>query len=300
MKNKLLKNLWHYQNGFTEKTICHPQMYRNQDYINEFKDSLSFNRPVNPQGFRSHYDYENLPDDTFKIGFFGCSFTEGIGLCEDHIWINMFLEEFKKKHNKNAIALNFGKGGCSNDYITWNIEKAFEEVDLDLVCVQFTQIIRRTFAKPDESIQKKLPGWLRDLPFVNVIFSDLWGPVKNKHISTKDFNILKDWMCSDENNALNTINNIKLCKSFLKEKKIPFVLNKISDKKYDCSDFEYNAGCGILKEADTIMEENDKINPAYSRALDYKPKEGGHPGFLYHKNLAETYLKQYEEIIRPA
>lgn len=294
MKNPLLKDLWHYQDGFSEKTICHPSAYHNKDYLKKYKHSIEKNRPINPQGFRSHYDFLDLPEDTFKIGFFGCSITEGVGLCEEHIWISMFLEEFKNKYNKNAIALNFGKGGCSNNYITWNVEKAFEEVDLDLVCVQFTQSIRRTFAKPHKSIQSKLPQWLQNLPFVNIIFSDDWGPAVNGNISMEDFNCLRNWMSSIENNYLNTIGNIKLTKSFLNEKKIPFILNKIVEP----SDWEVKFDIGIDTLFSSAIKMKETKDLSYSKGLDYSETLPiGHPGLVYHEEMAKTYLNQYEKII---
>jgi hypothetical protein len=302
MKNPLLKDLWHYQNGFSEKTICHPSAYHNKDYLKKYKDSIEKNRPINPQGFRSHYDFLDLPEDTFKIGFFGCSITEGVGLCEEHIWISMFLEEFKNRYNKNAIALNFGKGGCSNNYITWNVEKAFEEVDLDLVCVQFTQSIRRTFAKPHKSIQSKLPQWLQNLPFVNIIFSDDWGPARNGNISMQDFNCLRNWICSDENNYLNTIGNIKLTRTFLREKNVPFILNKIIDTKSPATGLpdrgeEFNVDINLLRSAAEAANKNGQ-ELSYARALDFNDSiKSGHPGLVYHEEMAKTYLNQYEKII---
>lgn len=293
MKNKLLKDLWNYQDGFSETSLCWRES--NTSYLDKYHDKLPFVMNINPQGFRSGYDFLNLPDNTFKIGFFGCSVTNGVGLCEEHIWSDMFTKEFNKRYNKNAIGLNFGKAGCSNDYIAWNIEKVLEEIDLDLVCVMFTTTNRRTFAKPHSDVWSLLPTQIKH-PFVNIINNPRWGPVVNKEVSPEDFNCLVKWMFSDENDHLNLHNNIRLCEKVLSDKRVPFLFNKLYEG-YDKA-FESSISINTLQEEHEAMTSLEATDLSQARALDWDVEDkSGHHGIVFHKMSTEKFLKQYEDNI---
>ena len=302
MKNKLLKDLWHVQDGFSEVPICHEGTWSNNPYYyKKYKDSPGFFTTKNPQGFRSKYDFSKLPEDAFKIGFFGCSITEGVGLCDGHRWVDMFLEEFKTKYNKNAIGLNFGKAACSNDYVLYNIEKALEEVELDLVCCLLPTTNRRTFASPDSS-KLKLPPWL-NLPFVNLICSKGWGPYASGQVDRNEYECLTRWIFTDENNYLNFSTNVRCIRYFLKEKNIPFILNKNEDSLFKDGEWlgDRTNVFGInVKFMDVArkISNNPELDFAYSKGLDFNVEKNceGHPGIAYHEEVTKVFLKDYEDI----
>ena len=81
------------------------------EYNNLYKkDDITYK--FNNNGFRC--DEFNLESD-LRIVFLGCSITEGIGVNQNEIWANIFLEKLKSKFNTFIPYWNLSLAGCGLD-----------------------------------------------------------------------------------------------------------------------------------------------------------------------------------------
>ena len=119
-----------------------------------------FNYKFNSLGYRSD-DFVN--DDSFKILYSGCSFTEGVGLPVEHTWafqLNELIQRnfgIKMKYHNQAI------GGNSSDAIfrLMTLLLEYEKFKPDLVIILFPPAARtEMFAsdKSDSAIFQYLPN----------------------------------------------------------------------------------------------------------------------------------------------
>ena len=269
-----LKHLWKYNHSFTKQKLCfNVDGPNNVDYANMFPQKEFI---INPQGFRSEYDFRVLPKDSYKIGFFGCSFTQGIGLVDQHIWTHLLTERIKDKYHSNAICLNFGMGGCSNDYIFWNLVKAVETFCLDFVFILYTTVHRRLFVNP-KPISSKFSHWIN---------MHSWGPLRSKLVSQNDFDVIGNWEFSDEADQLNTMHNVMCCRSLLEHRNIPYV-----DIGPLYSENKYIADILPSRFTDGAYSAMEKEN----RSEYKKARDNIHPGVTFHRVLTNEFYKQYEE-----
>lgn len=273
--NSELQDLWKIQNGFSSKQISYK--LHNTEYV---KVCSSTECTVNPQGFRSSYDFKNLGkhSNKFKIGFFGCSLVEGIGLSEEHMWVNMLLN---KIGDRNVIGLNFGKGGCSNEYIFWNLIKAHYTIGLDMVIILYTSPNRRLFVNPNHK---------QNTAFMHWINSPHWGPYQNKLISDQEFEIIKNFEFSQEADNLNILQCVTSCRTFIKEN------NLLSIERAWSKNIEGSFGSYSLKSIDHCYNNmNKESRISHRHAADWTGKNG-HPGITFNETLSEYIFKDYEEI----
>jgi hypothetical protein len=98
----------------------------------------------NELGFRGDTPSKN----GFKVMSIGCSITEGVGLNDNETWSHQLC-----KLIPNAVDLNFGCGGRSNDYISRCLLSFYDYVQPDLVLIMYTEPHRREFYTTDGGIE---------------------------------------------------------------------------------------------------------------------------------------------------
>lgn len=84
--------------------------------ITAYPDITSVTYNINALGFRG--DWDCVDNDYIKIGFFGCSFTYGIGIAEKDLYVTLITNELTKKLGKQCIAYNCGVPGGSTNKAT--------------------------------------------------------------------------------------------------------------------------------------------------------------------------------------
>jgi len=117
------------------------------------EDDIVYN--YNSLGFRIPqcgypYEFEScniLP--TFM--FAGCSFTEGIGLPENHIWHSFLMEKLQSDFDKTLAKINIGKGGRSIDSIVRYIYIVIEKYNAkpDFIYMLLPNITRKELILED-------------------------------------------------------------------------------------------------------------------------------------------------------
>jgi hypothetical protein len=98
----------------------------------------------NELGFRGDSIYKN----GFKIMSIGCSLTEGVAVNNYETWSHQLC-----KLIPNAVDLNFGFGGRSNDYISRCLLSFYDYVQPDLVLIMYTEPYRKEFYTSDGGIE---------------------------------------------------------------------------------------------------------------------------------------------------
>jgi hypothetical protein len=189
----------------------------------------------------------------------GDSHTEGVGINDDETWPHQLC-----KLIPNAVNLNTGFGGRSNDYIARTIVTLLKTFRPDVVLVMYTYPTRKEYYNKAGDLQ----------PFhVNP-----WGYFKNDEIGKDEHNsYLK--LSHDENDMINWYKNHLLITSHLKANNTPFVWN------------------GSFLNDKTIIEDN-RFDGEYDNFLD-KSVEKTHAGPYHNKQYAKklyNFLKQNDVI----
>jgi hypothetical protein len=186
--------------------------------ISSFKHSLSerINKTYNGSGSDNSglctYTYNELGfrgDSIYKKGFkvmsIGCSLTEGVAVNNDETWSHQL-----SKLIPNAVDLNFGFGGRSNDYIVRCLLSYYDLVKPDLVLLMYTQPHRKEFYTKNGGIE----------PFHH----NGWGYFEETDIGkiehTSHLNLI-----NNNNDFINWYKNHLLIKLFLDSKKCNWLWN---------------------------------------------------------------------------
>jgi hypothetical protein len=98
----------------------------------------------NELGFRG----DSIKKEGFKVMSLGCSITEGFGVNDNETWPHQLC-----KLIPNAVDLNFGCGGRSNDYISRCLLSFYDYIQPDLVLIMYTEPHRREFYTADGGIE---------------------------------------------------------------------------------------------------------------------------------------------------
>lgn len=155
----------------------------------------------NELGFRGDTPSKN----GFKVMSIGCSITEGVGVNDFETWPHQLC-----KLIPNAVDLNFGCGGRSNDYISRCLLSFYDYVQPDLVLIMYTEPHRREFYTSDGGIE----------PF----YYNPWGYFSEDGGGTLEHTSLLN-LSNTHNDFQNWYKNHLLIGNFLKTKKCKWVWN---------------------------------------------------------------------------
>jgi hypothetical protein len=155
----------------------------------------------NELGFRGDTPSKN----GFKVMSIGCSITEGVGVNDNETWPHQLC-----KLIPNAVDLNFGCGGRSNDYISRCLLSFYDYVQPDLVLIMYTEPHRREFYTADGGIE----------PF----YYNPWGYFSEDEGGTLEHTSLLN-LSNTHSDFQNWYKNHLVISNFLKTKKCKWVWN---------------------------------------------------------------------------
>ena len=175
----------------------------------------------NELGFRG----DSIKKQGFKIMSLGCSFTEGVGVNDNETWPIQFC-----KLIPNAVNMNFGTGGRSNDFICRSLMCYYDLIKPDLVLIMYTYPHRKEFYTKDDGIEPFIPGIK-------------WGYMEE----TEDGQIIQSSLDILQNNNSDFINwykNHMLIKLFLESKKCNWSWNGSFLNTEYSDDFRFDGDYG--------------------------------------------------------
>ena len=142
----------------------------------------------------------------FKIMSIGDSMTEGVGVSDNETWSHQLCNLIP-----NAVDLNFGCGGRSNDYISRCLLTYYDLVKPDLVLIMYTAAHRRDVFTKNGEIE----------PFMA---THKWGYLEKTEEGRK-IQSLKEELQNDNEDLVNWYKNHLLIKYFLESKKCNWLWN---------------------------------------------------------------------------
>lgn len=202
----------------------------------------------NELGFRG----DSITKQGFKIMSIGCSLTEGIGVNNNETWPAQF-----SKLIPNAVNMNFGTGGRSNDFICRCLMSYYDLIKPDLVLIMYTYPHRKEFYTKDGGIEPFIP-------------SLKWGYMEETNTGQAIQNNLSQ-IQNDNEDLINWYKNHQLIKLFLESKK--------------CN-WSWNGGFLNTKYLDNFRFDGD-----YNNFIDVGV-DGTHPG-PKHNSLYANQLYDY-------
>ena len=231
----------------------------NQTYtISKNGNTNSCTYTYNELGFRG----DSIQKKGFRVMSIGDSMTEGLGVNDNETWSHQLC-----KLIPNAVDLNFGFGGRSNDYIARCLMTYYDVVKPDLVLIMYVWPHRRDVYTTDGGIE----------PFMSTCS---WGYMEETE-DGKRIQKLKAELQNDNEDFINWYKNHQLIKLFLESKGCNWLWN----------------GCfGIPKE----YREFNRFDGMYDNFID-KGVDNFHPGpqhnYQYSKVLFNHIYKNFKNYL---
>ena len=204
----------------------------------------------NELGFRG----DSITKEGFKVMSIGCSFTEGVGVDDTETWPYQFTNLIP-----NAVDMNFGTGGRSNDFLVRCLLTYYDLIKPDLVLIMYTNPQRREIYTKDNGVEPFMP-------------TASWGCLEMTEEGRKIQNNLVS-LQNENADFINWYKNHLLIKYFLETKKCNWL---------------WNGMFGIPKDYNEV----NRFDGDYENHLD-KGADGGHPG---PKHNYEYSIRLFEHI----
>jgi hypothetical protein len=202
----------------------------------------------NELGFRGDSIYK----DGFKIMSIGDSHTEGVGVSDNKTWSHQLC-----KLIPDAVDLNFGFGGRSNDYIVRCLLSYYNTIKPDLVLIMYTYPSRKEYYKTNGDLE----------PF----HTSPWGYFTDDIEGKEEYKAIEK-ITHNENDFINWYKNHLLITYFCKLHNIPMIWN----------------GCFL---DDNTMQEENRFDSDYNNFID-KSADKNHSG-PEHNRLYANELYRY-------
>jgi len=279
-KNYWQKKIPQGSNFYKNKTVCKLSAEANV-VVDNYKN-INIEYIFDENGYRLFRpeSFENIKDEIFC---FGCSFTLGFGLPEDHTWPYIL----SKKINMKPI--NYGVGGISTDFIARQIYQIFNTIPKEKypkhVFIFFPEIFRKEYLINEGDkiyYHRFITGAHRNTAeesktdITKKYFSPEYidASFKGNGIVSLFFNFVKDFHFID---------------SILKSKNISWSWSSYSNF--------YSFPRKILEkylDTNTCIEENNAVK--ILKYMDYEPaRDGTHRGKNYMEDVAAIFAKVYQE-----
>lgn len=110
----------------------------------------SFKYYINEYGCRGDW---KLSPSIKKFGFFGCSFTFGVGVDEQHTFVKII-----EQHYDNIECLNFGQGGSSVQRISKLVSTSIRMFDFDTIVITLPSMYRFLVTDNDNNYMDIVPN----------------------------------------------------------------------------------------------------------------------------------------------
>lgn len=235
--------------------------------ITAYPDPSLVNYTINNLGFRGDWSLDD--NDYVKVGFFGCSFTYGIGIAEDDLYVTLITKELSKKLGKQCKAYNCGTPGGAVGKATryYSMLSKLIKFDYVIFVMPHTGRVEYPLIRQDKTISWNIiPNW-KD--------TDTQG----ERLRLKVYEALDD-------NFLNSdfIRNINHCESIAKSHN-----SKIYFSSWDQITYEYLYNY-------YIKQDQAKLLPWF-QSLEYHidprkllGRDGIHPGPRSHIEFAKRAM----------
>lgn len=199
---------------------------RNKSFNGSGSDTSNTNTyTYNELGFRGDSIYK----DGFRIMSVGCSHTEGVGVSDGETWPHYF-----SKLIPNAVDLNAGFGGRSNDYVARCIITMVDTFRPNLVNIMYTYPSRKEYYRYNGDLE----------PF----HMNPWGYFEEENEGKEEYKAIAR-ITHDENDLINWYKNHLLITNFLQLRNISYTWNGcflMDDSVNDANRFD--GGYGDFRE----------------------------------------------------
>lgn len=224
---------------------------RNKSFNGSGSDTSNTNTyTYNELGFRGDSIYK----DGFRIMSVGCSHTEGVGVSDTETWPHHF-----SKLIPNAVDLNAGFGGRSNDYITRCIITMVDTFRPNLVNIMYTYPSRKEYYRYNGDLE----------PF----HMNPWGYFEEENEGKEEYKAIAR-VTHDENDLINWYKNHLLITNFLQLRNIPYTWN----------------GCFLM---DDSVDDENRFDGGYGDFREFSI-DGKHATNKHNENYAKklhTFIK---------
>lgn len=217
--------------------------------------NASFNTSGSDTSGKCIYTYNSLgfrgdepTQEGLRVMSIGDSNTEGVGLNDDETWSHQLC-----KLIPNAVDLNFGFGGRSNDYMSRCLLTYYDLIKPDLVLIMYTSPQRREIYTKDGGVEPYMP-------------TSSWGYLKETLPGVRIQSISLELQNHNED-LINWYKNHLLIKYFLESKKCNWLWS------------------GSFNIPISYQESNRFDGKDNKKWLDIAA-DGGHPGPLHNKKYA--------------
>ena len=224
---------------------------RNKSFNGSGSDTSNTNTyTYNELGFRGDSIYK----DGFRIMSVGCSHTEGVGVSDNETWPHHF-----SKLIPNAVDLNAGFGGRSNDYIARCIITMVDTFRPNLVNIMYTYPSRKEYYRYNGDLE----------PF----HMNPWGYFEEENEGKEEYKAIAR-VTHDENDLINWYKNHLLITNFLQLRNIPYTWN----------------GCFLM---DDSVDDENRFDGGYGDFREFSI-DGKHATNKHNENYAKklhTFIK---------
>lgn len=224
---------------------------RNKSFNGSGSDTSNTNTyTYNELGFRGDSIYK----DGFRIMSVGCSHTEGVGVSDSETWPHHF-----SKLIPNAVDLNAGFGGRSNDYIARCIITMVDTFRPNLVNIMYTYPSRKEYYRYNGDLE----------PF----HMNPWGYFEEENEGKEEYKAIAR-VTHDENDLINWYKNHLLITNFLQLRNIPYTWN----------------GCFLM---DDSVDDENRFDGGYGDFREFSI-DGKHATNKHNENYAKklhTFIK---------
>lgn len=211
----------------------------------------------NELGFRG----DSIKKEGFKIMSLGCSITEGVGVNDNETWSHELC-----KLIPNAVDLNFGMGGRSNDFITRCLLTYYDMIKPDLVLIMYTFPHRREIYTKEGGIEPFIP-------------THKWGYLAETD-DGKRIQEIKTELQNDNEDFINWYKNHQLITLYLESKNCKWSWN----------------GSFL----NTEYTDKHRFDGKYNKFIDFGA-DGGHPGRTHNKQYSKelySYLTDNQQVMK--
>lgn len=299
----------------------------NQDYIFEFRPNAKITyanaefsqfSQFNSHGFKDHeYDYENKPNDAYRIMVLGDSFTVGLEVGLNETYVKILEEKLNGEFPKKKVeVMSTAVNGWSTEQELLFLETKGSEYDPDLVVLayyvgndQIDNVGRQIFNYDgkDLSINEKRPFWETRIRSVYYFFSthfhafnfflfNYWK-IKGAVSRSSDVNYddaLVQYLQKNDSESVayswqKTFALLDRMHSGLSQKDVPMMILIIPDRLQEMPDYRAKLG---LDDSGLVLNKPQKllIDYAKSRKIGYIDLL---PAFQAHNNETLHYQSDF-------
>jgi len=237
-----------------------------EDGLSAYTDASAVDYRSNLLGFRGDWNLDDTDD--VKVGFFGCSFTYGVGIAEQDLFSTIITNGLSEKLGKSCKIYNCGVPGASAGKATRYYAMLSKLINFDYVIFLMPHTGRMEYPILREN---RAIGW-------NIIPNWADTDIKGEKLRSNFYKAIDD-------NFLNNdyLRNIHHCESIAK-----FYNSKIYFTSWDQSSYDYIYKYYITQDASKLLPWFQSLEYISRKLL---ARDGLHPGPRSHIEFAKRALE---------